>query len=125
MTIVEIEQLVLELQERITVLENKPKRSKKKNKVSFERSLSVDGYIALILPPAKKTIERKLSVECKVGLHEVIEKAQMDESFMGNFQEWKQGDDQARPTLYFLDGYGLNAVKFGKAGDFAKKFKKG
>jgi len=124
MTIVELEKLVLELQERIHNLENKPKRSKKKEKIKFEKTLSVDGYIALIFPQAKKTIENKLSVECKVGLHEVVEKAQRDESFMGNFQEWKQGNDQARPTLYFLDGYGINAIKFGRAGDFAKKFQK-
>ena len=123
MTIVEIEQLLLELQERVIALETKPK-SKSKSKIKFEKSLSLEGYISLVYPNAKKSIERRLNVECNVEINHVIEKAQADQKFMDNFASWKMGDDTARPTIYFSNGYGISQLKFGTAGFFAKKFDK-
>ena len=123
MTIVEIEQLLLELQERVIALESKPK-SKSKSKIKFEKSLSLDGYISLVYPNAKKTIERRLNVKSNVEINHVIEKAQADQKFMDNFASWKMGDDAARPTIYFNNGYGISQLQFGTAGSFAKKFDK-
>lgn len=118
-------QTIKHLEKQIKLLQSTKTKQKRRTAGSHEyfRKMEFVEYLEVAFEKALKGAVNKFG-QPSFGLDDVIEKYQKDQDFMENWQKFKEGDNGARPTLYFSQGRGLHHLQSGTAGAFAQKWRK-
>ena len=84
-------------------------------------SETIDQYIEKMYNKTKAKKEMSLGLKIHISADLVKKKAKADSLFVLQFDKWKKGDPDARPTIYFKGGAGLENICFGSVGEYKRQ----
>lgn len=82
---------------------------------------TIDQYIEKMYNKTKAKKELSLGIKIHISADLVKKKAKADSVFVAQFDKWKKGDPDARPTIYFRGGSNLENICFGSVGEYKRQ----
>lgn len=124
---------ILDLEERVKALEEEnelinQEMAEMKLKAPASRQSydaqneTIEQYIEKMYNKTKSKKEQTLGIKIHLNAKPVISKALGDNLFVAQFDKWKKGDPDARPTIFFNGGTNIENVSFGSVGQYKRKF---
>lgn len=125
-TLEEIKQLLMVAPIYNTKKESSEEKQTKPNPTAESyRAMDFETYVKHMYDKAMATVEKRIGRSSNVTFEQVRQKIEEFQTFKDNWEKFKGGDNNSRPTFYWpKEGFGLHHLKFSKAGDYAQKFRR-